>query len=130
MFSLPEYSNIMYNVRIALLKCSHFHLLRMVILKQSPKPTVRYSKQHEMLEVTIMEVIKYAVECSSLYNIVALFMICSLLGFIAWLCYKSVIVVTKLIQYIANKATRYNDVCTKAQYKDTLLKVDLHRQRD
>nr|DAP72018.1 MAG TPA: hypothetical protein [Caudoviricetes sp.] len=25
MFSLPEYSNMMYNTLTALLKCSHFH---------------------------------------------------------------------------------------------------------
>ena len=77
-----------------------------------------------------MEIIKYAVECDSLYNVVALFIICTLLGFIAWLCYKAVLVVSKLIQYIANKVTKYKEVHAKAQYKDSSLEIDLHEQND
>lgn len=77
-----------------------------------------------------MDIIKYAVECDSLYNVVAFFMICTLLGFIAWLCYKAVLVVTKLIQYIVSKVTKYNDVHAKAQCKDASLEVDLHEQND
>ncbi|MEI3163864.1 MAG: hypothetical protein V8S74_10880 [Lachnospirales bacterium] len=73
--------------------------------------------------------IKYAVECNSLYNVVAFFMICTLLGFIAWLCYKTVLALCKLIQYIVNKVTKYKDVHAKAQYKDSSLEVDL-RERD
>lgn len=75
-----------------------------------------------------MDVIKYAVECDSLYNVVAFFIICTLLGFIAWLCYQAVLVVAKLIQYIVNKITKYKEIHAKAQYKDALLKVDLTEQ--
>lgn len=71
---------------------------------------------------------KYAVECDSLYNVVAFFMMCTLLGFISWLCYKAVVVVTKLIQYIVNKVTKYKSIHTKAQYKDASLEVDLHER--
>lgn len=56
-------------------------------------------------------------------------MICTLLGFIAWLCYKTALVLCKLIQYIVNKVTKYKDVHAKAQYKDSSLEVDL-RERD
>ena len=75
-----------------------------------------------------MDVIRYAVECDSLYNVVAFFMICALLGFIAFLCYKGLLVVAKLIQYIVNKVTKYKDVHAKAQCKDTSLEVDLHER--
>lgn len=75
-----------------------------------------------------MEIIKYAVECNSLYNVVALFIMCTLLGFIVWLCYKVVLVVEKLIQYIVNKVTKYKEVHAKAQYKDASLEVDLHER--
>lgn len=71
---------------------------------------------------------KYAVECDSLYNVVAFFMMCTLLGFVAFLCYKGLLVVTKLIQYIVNKVTKYKSIHTKAQYKDTSLEVDLHER--
>lgn len=70
-------------------------------------------------------VFKYAVECDSIYNVVAFFLICTLLGFISWLCYKTVIVVAKLIQYIVNKVTKYKSIHTKAQYKNASLEVDL-----
>ena len=75
-----------------------------------------------------MEMFKYAVECDSIYNVVAFFMMCTLLGFISWLCYKAVIVVAKLIQYIVNKVTKYKSIHTKAQYKDASLEVDLHER--
>ena len=75
-----------------------------------------------------MEMFKYAVECDWIYNVVAFFIMCTLLGFIAWLCYKAVLVVTKLIQYIVNKVTKYKSIHTKAQYKDASLEVDLHEQ--
>ena len=73
-------------------------------------------------------VFKYAVECDSIYNVVAFFVACTLLGFISWLCYKAVIVVAKLIQYIVNKVTKYKSIHTKAQYKDASLEVDLHER--
>ena len=75
-----------------------------------------------------MEMFKYAVECDSIYNVVAFFVACTLLGFISWLCYKAVVVVTKLIQYIVNKVTKYKSIHTKAQYKDASLEVDLHER--
>ena len=75
-----------------------------------------------------MEMFKYAVECDSIYNVVAFFIMCTLLGFISWLCYKAVIVVAKLIQYIVNKVTKYKSIHTKAQYKDASLEVDLHER--
>lgn len=77
-----------------------------------------------------MDIIKYAIECDSLYNVVAFFIICTLLGFIAWLCYQAVLVVAKLIQYIVNKVTKYKDVHAKAQCKDASLEVDLHERND
>ena len=77
-----------------------------------------------------MDVIKYAVECDSLYNVVAFFMICTLLGFIAWLLYKSVLALCGLIRYIVNKVTKYKDVHAKAQCKDASLEVDLHERND
>lgn len=77
-----------------------------------------------------MDIIKYAIECDSLYNVVAFFIICTLLGFIAWLGYQAVLVVAKLIQYIVNKVTKYKDVHAKAQCKDVSLEVDLHERND
>lgn len=73
-----------------------------------------------------MDVIKYAVECDSLYNVVAFFIICILFGFIALLLYKAVLAICKLIQYIVNKVTKYKEIHTKAQHKDTSIEVDLH----
>ena len=73
-----------------------------------------------------MDVIKYTVECDSLYNVVAFFMICTLLGFIAWLSYKVVLALFGLIRYIVNKVTKYKDVHAKAQCKDASLEIKLH----
>lgn len=73
-----------------------------------------------------MEIFYYAVECNSLYNVVAFFIICTLFGFIAWLLYKAVLAICKLIQYIVNKVTKYKEIHTKAQHKDTSIEVDLH----
>lgn len=78
----------------------------------------------------MMNIIKYSIACNSLYNIIALFIICTLLRFIAWLSYKAVLVFCKLIQYIVNKVTKYKDVHAKAQCKDTSLEVDLHERND
>lgn len=75
-----------------------------------------------------MEIIKYAVECNSLYNVVALFIMCTLLGFITWLLYKAVLALYGLIRYIVNKVTKYKEVHAKAQYKNALLEVDLHER--
>lgn len=75
-----------------------------------------------------MEIIKYAVECNSLYNVVALFIICALLVFIAWLLYKAVLALYGLIRYIVNKVTKYKEAHAKAQYKDASLEVDLHER--
>ena len=77
-----------------------------------------------------MEIIKYAVECDSLYNVVAFFMICTLLGFIVWLLYKAVLALCGLIRYTVNKVTKYKDVHAKAQCKDTSLEVDLHERNE
>lgn len=77
-----------------------------------------------------MEIIKYAVECDSLYNVVAFFVICTLLGFVAWLLYKAVLALFGLIRYIVNKVTKYKEVHAKAQYKDASLEVDLHERND
>lgn len=44
-----------------------------------------------------MEIFYYAVECDSLYNVVAFFIICTLFEFIAWLLYKAVLAICKLI---------------------------------
>lgn len=77
-----------------------------------------------------MDVIKYAVECDSLYNVVAFFMICTLLGLIAWLLYKVILVLFGLIRYIVNRVTKYKDVHAKAQCKDASLEVDLHEQNE
>lgn len=77
-----------------------------------------------------MDVIKYAVECDSLYNVVAFFMMCALLGFIAWLCYKAVLALCGLIQYIINKVTKYKEIRIKAQYNDASLEVDLHERNN
>lgn len=75
-----------------------------------------------------MDIIKYAVECDSLYNVVAFFMICTLLGFVAWLLYKAVLALCGLIRYIVNKVTKYKDIHAKARCKDASLEVDLHEQ--
>ena len=75
-----------------------------------------------------MDVIKYAVECDSLYNVVAFFMICTLLGFVTWLLYKVVLALFGLIRYIINKVTKYKDVHAKAQCKNASLEVDLHER--
>ena len=75
-----------------------------------------------------MDVIKYAVECDSLYNVVAFFMISTLLGFVTWLLYKVVLALFGLIRYIINKVTKYKDVHAKAQCKNASLEVDLHER--
>ena len=75
-----------------------------------------------------MDVIKYAVVCDSLYNVVAFFMICTLLGFVTWLLYKVVLALFGLIRYIINKVTKYKDVHAKAQCKNASLEVDLHER--
>ena len=80
--------------------------------------------------MTIIEIIKYAVECDSLYNVVAFFIICTLLGFIAWLSYQAVLALFGLIQYIVNKVTKYKDVHAKAQCKDTSLEVVLQERNE
>ena len=77
-----------------------------------------------------MDVIKYSVECDSLYNVVAFFMICTLLGLIAWLLYKVILALFGLIRYIVNRVTKYKDVHAKAQCKDASLEVDLHEQNE
>lgn len=77
-----------------------------------------------------MDVIKYAVECDSLYNVVAFFMICTLLGFMAWLLYKAVLALCGLIRYIVNKVTKYKEIHTKAQYRDASLEIDLQQNQD
>lgn len=77
-----------------------------------------------------MDVIKYAVECDSIYNVVAFFIICTLFGFISWLLYKAVLAICKLIQYIVNKVTKYKEIHAKALHKDTSIEVDLHRRKD
>lgn len=78
----------------------------------------------------MMDIIKSIVECDSLYGVIALFILCTLLGFVSWLCYKVIIEVKKLIQYIVNKITKYKEIHAKAQYKDVLLKVDLTEQNE
>lgn len=77
-----------------------------------------------------MDIIKYAVECDSLYNVVAFFVICTLLGFVAWLLYKAVLALFGLIRCIVNKVTKYKEIHAKAQYKDASLEVDLHERND
>lgn len=77
-----------------------------------------------------MDVIKYAVECDSLYNVVAFFIICTLFGFIALLLFKAALAICKLIQYIVNKVTKYKEIHAKAQHKDTSFEVDLHGRND
>ncbi len=57
-------------------------------------------------------------------------MICTLLGFIAWFLYKTVLALFWLIQYIVNKVTKYKDVHAKAQCKDASLEVDLHERNE
>lgn len=74
------------------------------------------------------KMIKYAVECESLYNVVALFMICTLIGFIAWLCYKAMLTFLRSLQYIVDKVTFYKEIHTKAQYNDASIEVDLHER--
>ena len=78
----------------------------------------------------MMDIIKNIVECDSLYGVIALFILCTLLGFVSWLCYKVIIEVKKLIQYIVNKITKYKEIHAKAQYKDSSLEVDLHEQNE
>lgn len=78
----------------------------------------------------MMDIIKSIVECDSLYGVIALFILCTLLRFVSWLCYKVIIEVKKLIQYIVNKITKYKEIHAKAQYKDALLKVDLTEQNE
>ena len=70
-----------------------------------------------------MDVIKYAVECDSLYNVVAFFMICTLLG-------TSLYFVCDTIQHITDKICEYKEISIKAQYDDTSLEVDLHEQNE
>lgn len=78
----------------------------------------------------MMDIIKSIVECDSLYGVIALFILCTLLGFVSWLCYKVIIEVKKLIQYIVNKITKYKEIHAKAQCKDASLEVDLHERND
>lgn len=65
----------------------------------------------------MMDIIKSIVECDSLYGVIALFILCILLGFVSWLCYKVIIEVKKLIQYIVNKITKYKEIHAKPSTK-------------
>lgn len=76
------------------------------------------------------QIFKYTTECNSLYNVVALLILCTLLGFISWLCYKVIISFGKLIQYIVNKIAKYKEIHTKAQYRDASLEIDLQQNQD
>nr|DAX07990.1 MAG TPA: hypothetical protein [Bacteriophage sp.] len=78
----------------------------------------------------MMDIIKSIVECDSLYGVIALFILCTLLGFVSWLCYKVIIEVKKLIQYIVNKITKYKEIHAKARCKDASLEVDLNERNE
>lgn len=67
------------------------------------------------------EMIKYAVECSSIYGVYALLILCASL-----VC--AVAIFAKLVQYITNKVTCYDDVSTKASYKEASFEAELHER--
>ena len=71
--------------------------------------------------------IKYVVECDSLYGVVALLILCILLGLISLLGFITLI---KLVPYIIDKITTYNDVHAKAESNNSSFEVDLHRREE
>ena len=60
------------------------------------------------------KMIKYVVECNSLYKLIAVIIVCALLG-------TSLYFMCDTVQHI-----KYKEVSIKAQYDDTSLEVDLH----
>ena len=69
------------------------------------------------------KMIKYAVECNSLYKLIAVISVCALLG-------VSMFFGCSTIQHITDKICEYKEVSIKAQYKDASLEVDLHERND
>lgn len=76
-------------------------------------------------------IIKYAVECCSIYGIVALvitFLGLSVLGIIA---YKTIQLalpyIYKMVCKYCNIVKKYDDVNTKASVKDVSIETELHR---
>ena len=76
-------------------------------------------------------IIKYAVECDSVYGIVALavtFLGFSLLGYIVYKTIKVVLpYLYKITCKIYNTVKTYKDVRTKASVKDVSFETELHR---
>lgn len=69
------------------------------------------------------KMIKYAVECNSLYKLIAVIIVCALLG-------VSMFFGCSTIQHITDKICEYKEVSVKAQCKDASLEVDLHERND
>ena len=64
--------------------------------------------------------IKYVVECDSLYGVISLLILCVLFGLVVILLYKATIFVAKCI-------TKYKDVHAKASVSDVSFEAALHR---
>lgn len=67
------------------------------------------------------KMIKYVVECNSLYKLIAVIIVCALLG-------TSLYFMCDTVQHITDKICEYKEVSIKAQYDDTSLEVDLHER--
>ena len=67
------------------------------------------------------KMIKYVVECNSLYKLIAVIIVCALLG-------TSLYFMCDTVQHITDKICEYKEVSIKAQYDDTSLEVDWHER--
>lgn len=76
-------------------------------------------------------IIKYAVECGSAYEVAALVIV--LIGFISLLifAYKTIRFVSpyiyKIVCKLCNTMVKYKDIRTKASVKDVSIETELHR---
>ena len=66
------------------------------------------------------DMIKNVVACDSLYGLIALLILCTLLGLVSILIYKAVVSLIKCI-------SKYKDVHTKACVDDISIEMDVHR---
>lgn len=76
-------------------------------------------------------IIKYAVECGSAYEVVALVVV--LIGFVSLLVFSDKAIrfvlpyIYKTVCKLCNTLVKYKDVHAKASVKDVSIETDLHR---
>ena len=76
-------------------------------------------------------IIKYAVECGSAYEVAALVVV--LIGFVSLLVFSDKAIrfvlpyIWKIVCKLCNTLVKYKDVHAKASVKDVSIETDLHR---